>query len=65
MQHIRLATVVGCVAHGDRDDDDESDFVRRLSFTGFFVTGLGIGMTLPSVNLLILEMNPQKRSVGP
>jgi len=28
--------------------------------TGFFVTGLGIGMTLPSVNLLILEMNPQK-----
>ena len=27
---------------------------------GFFVTGLGIGMTLPSVNLLVLEMNPQK-----
>lgn len=27
---------------------------------GFFVTGLGLGLPLPAVNLLILEMNPQK-----
>lgn len=27
---------------------------------GFFVNGLGIGLTLPSVNLLVLEMNPTK-----
>ncbi len=25
---------------------------------GFFVNGLGIGLTLPSINMLILEMNP-------
>jgi FHS family glucose/mannose:H+ symporter-like MFS transporter len=27
---------------------------------GFFVNGLGIGMTLPSINLLILELNPTR-----
>ncbi|MGD9563992.1 MAG: sugar MFS transporter [Pyrinomonadaceae bacterium] len=27
---------------------------------GFFVNGLGIGLTLPSVNLLVLEMNPAR-----
>ena len=27
---------------------------------GFFVNGLGVGLTLPAVNLLILEMNPQR-----
>lgn len=26
--------------------------------TGFFVNGLGIGLTLPSINILILEINP-------
>lgn len=38
--------------------------MNLLSFegclAGFFVTGLGIGLTLPSVNLLVLEMNPEK-----
>ncbi|MBS1794137.1 MAG: MFS transporter [Acidobacteria bacterium] len=27
---------------------------------GFFVNGLGIGMTLPSINMLILELNPSR-----
>jgi fucose permease len=31
---------------------------------GFFVMGLGIGMTLPSVNMLVLEMNPQLRGAS-
>ncbi len=26
--------------------------------TGFFINGLGIGLTLPSINMLVLEMNP-------
>jgi len=54
-----LATVVGCVLMATG-----MTMMNLISFagclTGFFVTGLGIGMTLPSVNLLILEMNPQK-----
>ncbi|MGQ0540862.1 MAG: MFS transporter [Blastocatellia bacterium] len=28
--------------------------------TGFFVNGLGIGLTLPSINILILEINPSR-----
>jgi len=27
---------------------------------GFFINGLGIGLTLPSINMLVLEMRPQK-----
>ena len=37
--------------------------MNLVSFSGSlsgFRLGLGIGMTLPSVNLLVLEMNPQK-----
>jgi len=26
--------------------------------TGFFINGLGVGLTLPSINMLVLEMNP-------
>jgi MFS transporter, FHS family, glucose/mannose:H+ symporter len=29
-----------------------------LNLFGFFINGLGVGMTLPSINMLILEMNP-------
>jgi fucose permease len=28
--------------------------------TGFFLNGIGIGLTLPSINMLILELNPQR-----
>jgi len=27
---------------------------------GFFINGLGIGLTLPSINMLILELNPER-----
>lgn len=30
------------------------------SLAGFFVNGLGIGLTLPSTNMLVLELNPIK-----
>jgi FHS family glucose/mannose:H+ symporter-like MFS transporter len=30
----------------------------EICLAGFLINGLGIGMTLPSINLLILEMNP-------
>jgi MFS transporter, FHS family, glucose/mannose:H+ symporter len=54
-----LATVIGCVLMAGG-----MTMMNLVSFSGclagFFVTGLGIGMTLPSVNLLVLEMNPQK-----
>ncbi len=30
------------------------------SLAGFFINGLGIGLTLPSINMLVLEMSPRK-----
>lgn len=27
---------------------------------GFFINGIGIGMTLPSINMLVLELNPER-----
>lgn len=55
----RHAAVIGCglMAAG-------LAMMNLVSFegclAGFFTTGLGIGMTLPSVNLLVLEMNPER-----
>jgi FHS family glucose/mannose:H+ symporter-like MFS transporter len=31
----------------------------EICLGGFFINGLGVGMTLPAINLLILEMNPK------
>ena len=31
---------------------------------GFFVNGLGIGLTLPSINMLVLELNPLRVGGG-
>ncbi|MEP6786977.1 MAG: MFS transporter [Acidobacteriota bacterium] len=31
-----------------------------VCLVGFLINGLGIGMTLPSINMLILELNPQR-----
>ncbi|HMP64260.1 MAG TPA: MFS transporter [Pyrinomonadaceae bacterium] len=30
-----------------------------VCLTGFFVNGLGIGLTLPAINLLVIRMNPE------
>jgi MFS transporter, FHS family, glucose/mannose:H+ symporter len=40
--------------------------VNNLEFclVGFFVNGLGIGMTLPSINMLILELNPTRTAAA-
>jgi len=35
----------------------------ELCLFGFFVNGLGVGLTLPAINMLILELNPE-RSAG-
>ncbi|HEY8563223.1 MAG TPA: MFS transporter [Pyrinomonadaceae bacterium] len=32
----------------------------ELCLAGFFVNGLGIGLTLPSINMLVLELNPAR-----
>jgi FHS family glucose/mannose:H+ symporter-like MFS transporter len=32
----------------------------ELCLFGFFVNGLGIGLTLPAINMLILELNPSR-----
>jgi MFS transporter, FHS family, glucose/mannose:H+ symporter len=54
-----LAAVIGCVAMAVG-----MTAMNLVSFegclAGFFVNGLGIGLTLPSINLLVLEMNPRK-----
>lgn len=32
----------------------------ELCLLGFFCNGIGVGMTLPSINMLVLELNPQR-----
>lgn len=36
----------------------------ELCLFGFFVNGIGIGLTLPSINMLILELNPLRPAAG-
>lgn len=36
----------------------------ELCLFGFFVNGLGIGLTLPSINMLILELNPARAAAA-
>ncbi|HMT07316.1 MAG TPA: MFS transporter [Pyrinomonadaceae bacterium] len=31
-----------------------------IVITGFFINGIGIGMTLPSINMIVLEMSPER-----
>jgi fucose permease len=54
-----LATVIGCIAMATG-----TTAMNLASFegclAGFFINGLGIGLTLPSINLVVLEMNPQR-----
>ncbi len=53
------ATILGCVAiAAGLTAMNLTSFGGSLS--GFFITGLGIGLTLPSINMLVLEMSPQK-----
>ena len=54
-----LASLIGCFLMGAG--------VLMLNFgsyelclLGFFVNGIGIGLTLPSINMLILELNPTR-----
>lgn len=54
-----LATAIGCVAM--------SGGVLMLNLgsfefclAGFFVNGVGIGLTLPSINMLVLELDPSR-----
>ena len=53
------ATVVGCflMACGVLFLNFDS---WTICLTGFFINGLGIGLTLPSINLLTLELNPAR-----
>lgn len=54
-----LATLVGCLAMAAGILVMNSD-VFAVCLFGFALNGLGIGLTLPSVNMLILELNPEK-----
>ncbi|MEP6901225.1 MAG: MFS transporter [Actinomycetota bacterium] len=36
----------------------------ELCLVGFFINGLGIGLTLPSINMLILELNPTRSAAA-
>ena len=36
----------------------------ELCLLGFFINGLGIGLTLPSINMLILELNPTRSAAA-
>jgi fucose permease len=51
------AIVIGCVSMAVGVLLMNSGLVYLCMF-GFFINGLGVGLTLPSVNMLVLEMNP-------
>lgn len=54
-----LAVIVGCVAmSAGVAAMSLSSFAGCLA--GFFVNGIGVGLTLPSINMLILEINPMR-----
>ena len=54
-----FATLVGCFAMaGGVLLMNVDSFAVCLS--GFFINGLGVGLTLPSINMLILALNPQR-----
>jgi len=36
----------------------------ELCLVGFFCNGIGVGMTLPSINMLVLELNPQRATTA-
>lgn len=52
-----LATIIGCAAMGTGIVVMNAG-VFWVCLLGFTLNGFGIGLTLPSVNMLILEMNP-------
>lgn len=54
-----LASILGCFLMGGGILFLNSDLLS-LCFIGFILNGLGIGLTLPSINMLILEFNPAK-----
>lgn len=54
-----LATLIGCVAMAAGILFMNSD-VFAVCLFGFALNGLGIGLTLPSVNMLILELSPER-----
>lgn len=54
-----LATVIGCfLMSGGVLLMNVDTF--SVCLTGFFINGLGIGLTLPSINMLILALNPER-----
>lgn len=54
-----LACLIGCFAMGAGVFMLNSSSLE-LCLLGFFINGIGIGLTLPSINLLILELNPAR-----
>jgi len=54
-----LATVIGCfLMSGGVLMMNVDSFSVCLG--GFFINGLGVGLTLPSINILILALNPER-----
>lgn len=54
-----LATIFGCTAMAF--GITAMNFVSfEGCLAGFFVNGIGIGLTLPAVNMLVLEMSPRR-----
>lgn len=54
-----LASFIGCMLMGAGVAMLNLNSVE-LCLLGFFVNGLGIGLTLPSINMLVLELNPNR-----
>jgi len=57
------ATVIGCflMASGVLFLNFDS---RTICLIGFFINGSGIGLTLPAINLLTLELNPARATAA-
>lgn len=54
-----LATAIGCLCMAAGVMGMNLNWFEG-SLAGFFATGIGIGLTLPSTNMLVLELNPQR-----
>jgi fucose permease len=54
-----LASLIGCLLMGIGIFTLNANTYQICLF-GFFINGIGIGLTLPTINMLVLELNPAR-----
>lgn len=62
-ERLVLASLIGCLLMGTGISLMTVDLLA-VCLAGFFINGLGVGITLPAINLTILEMNPLRSAAA-